>query len=228
MELHFPGRMGTYAVDDVGRKDDVTDVEWSYAFVSSVVRSFHAFPDKAVCIQPPLKTTELYLLFIESSKNILAKGKERCNEKGLSLEWQMMYWRQVRIVWQGRLSSTIYDSACIKSAVNSLSFVLRLRKSIVVTLDKIYLGFMIKAKLALGNVKEAVIDSVGLIKRDPENASLHFYQGKGLLELKMRKEALAAAQTACELCSGSTSAWVLLSHCHFLNADYKRVLRRAP
>lgn len=92
--------------------------------------------------------------------------------------------------------------------------------------NKLYAGFLIKASMALGDVKKSVVDSVAQIKENCENAALLFYQAKGLIQLNMYEHALVMAKYACEMCPESTNAWVLLARCYLLNNDYQRVSAR--
>jgi len=85
VELYFPGKVIAYAIDDSLKKDNLTNLEWACAFVSSVVRSFHALPDKGVCIKPPLKSIELYKYFMECARAILTKSKFHHNVKDFNL-----------------------------------------------------------------------------------------------------------------------------------------------
>ncbi len=96
---------------------------------------------------------------------------------------------------------------------------------IVMAENKMYAGFLLKANMALGDAKKSIIESTVQIKEDSENATLLFYQAKGLMQLNMNEQALTAAKYACEMCPESTSAWVLLAHCYFLTGNFEKVSR---
>ncbi len=91
--------------------------------------------------------------------------------------------------------------------------------------NRLYAGLATKTGVAIGMVRQALVESTGQIKDDPSNPSLLYQQAKGLLQLGLYEQALTIAKYACELCSESTSAWVLLAKCFFLNKFIHEVPR---
>jgi len=94
----------------------------------------------------------------------------------------------------------------------------------VISQNNLYSGFLIKLTQSIGNPKQAVLESTIAIKDDSENSALLFYQAKCLLQLNFVEQALLSARYACELNPESTSAWVLLAQCYFLNKNYQKAL----
>lgn len=73
VEVCFPGSMTVYSADGV-KKDSVSELEWSCAFVSSVVRAFHPCSGNGVCVFPPLESKELYESFLKAAVTVIKKG----------------------------------------------------------------------------------------------------------------------------------------------------------
>ena len=74
VELLFPGKMSVYSIDDTLKKDNVLDLDWACAFVSSVVRSFHSYSRTGFCIRPPLENEAMYKEFLAAAQVIIKKG----------------------------------------------------------------------------------------------------------------------------------------------------------
>ncbi len=74
VEMAFPGKISVYSIDESLKKDHVSDLEWSCAFVSSVIRSFHSHLLPGVRILPVLGTNDLYAEFLIAAKLVISKG----------------------------------------------------------------------------------------------------------------------------------------------------------
>jgi len=105
VEISFPGKTTLYAIDESLKKDHVSELEWTCAFVSSVLRSFHSHSGPAVRIFPPLHSKSLYSEFFIAAKLVISKGILNIKLRKKDFNWGQLMIRclQRRIIWQVKL-----------------------------------------------------------------------------------------------------------------------------
>ena len=75
VDMQMPGKMLVHSVDESLKKDHVSDLEWTCAYVSSTLRALHSHWFQGVRILPPLNTPEAYNEFVAAAKLLISKGR---------------------------------------------------------------------------------------------------------------------------------------------------------
>ncbi len=74
VDMQIPGKMVVHSIDEGLKKDHVSELEWTCAYVSSTLRALHSHWFQGVRILPPLNTPETYNEFITAAKLLISKG----------------------------------------------------------------------------------------------------------------------------------------------------------
>jgi hypothetical protein len=206
VEVNMPGMTTCYALVN-GKKRSLKEIEWDCAFISSVLRCFHAVPCNASHKMKLLSSDKVFIEFLNSILRVYKKRFSLCVPIDASQQSSLpLFWY---------LTEFLKEKQRLKE---SLEFFETLNSD-----DEEFVVFVAEFLCLIGRHTEALRSIAKAIAHCPFNVSLLYKEVCILHSLLRYKDAIKVAEHLVKKAADSYQSWIELATLYLYNYQIREV-----